>query len=128
MWLPCPTAVSIAKPQVYGSAAGGASPDTGVVIFTGQKAALGRLHTHRMLIVTVSDITLAIDLGHGDVRVVSRTNKLAGPDSGVTRGLTHPRCRAVDRARNAQDPTYPGLQEPTTLELTYPAWSNRRRG
>lgn len=37
----------------------------------GQKVALGRLHRHRTVTVTVSDTTVAIDLG--DVKVVRRT-------------------------------------------------------
>ena len=50
------------------------SKDTGVIMVAGQKIALGRLHQHRTLTVTVSDTTLAIDLGDGDVKVVRRTN------------------------------------------------------
>jgi hypothetical protein len=48
--------------------------NTGVVMVAGQKIALGRLHRHRTLTVTVSDTTLAIDLGDGDIKVVRRTN------------------------------------------------------
>ncbi len=48
--------------------------NTGVIMVAGQKIALGRLHQHRTLTVTVSDTTLAIDLGDGDVKVVRRTN------------------------------------------------------
>jgi transposase InsO family protein len=48
--------------------------NTGVVMVAGQKIALGRLHRHRTVTVTVSDTTLAIDLGDGDVKVVRRTN------------------------------------------------------
>ena len=40
----------------------------------GQKIALGRLHRHRTVTVTVSDTTLAIELDDGDVKVVRRTN------------------------------------------------------
>ena len=40
----------------------------------GQKIALGRLHQHRTLTVVVSDTTLAIELGDGEVKVVRRTN------------------------------------------------------
>lgn len=40
----------------------------------GQKIALGRLHRHRMLTVTISDTTIAVDLEDGDVKVVRRTN------------------------------------------------------
>ena len=39
----------------------------------GQKIALGRLHRHRTLTVTVSETTLAVDLGDGDVKVVRPT-------------------------------------------------------
>jgi hypothetical protein len=47
--------------------------NTGVIMVAGQKIALGRLHQHRTLTVTVSDTTL-INLGDGDVKVVRRTN------------------------------------------------------
>jgi transposase InsO family protein len=47
--------------------------NTGIIMVAGQKIALGRLHQHRTLTVTVSDTTLAIDLGDGDVKVVRRT-------------------------------------------------------
>jgi hypothetical protein len=47
--------------------------NTGVIMVAGQKIALGRLHQHRTLTVIVSDITLAIELGDGDVKVVRRT-------------------------------------------------------
>jgi hypothetical protein len=39
----------------------------------GQKIALGRLDRHRTVTVTVSETTLAIDLGYDDVKVVRRT-------------------------------------------------------
>ena len=48
--------------------------NTGIVMVAGQKIALGRLHRHRTLTVTVSDTTIAVDLGDGDVKVVRRTN------------------------------------------------------
>jgi hypothetical protein len=48
--------------------------NTGIIMVAGQKIALGRLHRHRTLTVTVSDTTIAIDLGDGDVKVVQRTN------------------------------------------------------
>jgi hypothetical protein len=48
--------------------------NSGVIMVAGQKIALGRLHRHRTLTVTVSDTTIAIDLGDGDVQVVRRTN------------------------------------------------------
>ena len=47
--------------------------NTGVIMVAGQRLALGRLHQHRTLTVIVSDITLAIELGDGDVKVVRRT-------------------------------------------------------
>jgi hypothetical protein len=47
--------------------------NTGVIMVAGQKVSLGRLHQHRTVTVTVSDNTLAIDLGDGDVKVVRRT-------------------------------------------------------
>src|SRR4051794_40022516 len=53
--------------------------NTGVVMVAGQKIALGRLHKHRTLTVTVSDTTLAIDLGDGDVKLVRRTNSQPVP-------------------------------------------------
>jgi hypothetical protein len=46
---------------------------TGVIMIAGQKVALGRLHQHRTVSVTVSDTTLAVDLDDGDVKVVRRT-------------------------------------------------------
>jgi hypothetical protein len=39
----------------------------------GQKVALGRAHKHQTLTVLVSETTLAIELGEGDIRVVRRT-------------------------------------------------------
>jgi len=48
--------------------------NTGVVLVAGQKIALGRLHRHRTLTVTISDTTIAVDLEDGDVKVVRRTN------------------------------------------------------
>jgi hypothetical protein len=48
--------------------------NTGIVMVAGQKIALGRLHRHRTVTVTVSDTTLAIDLDDGDVKVVRRIN------------------------------------------------------
>jgi hypothetical protein len=42
--------------------------NTGVVMVAGQKIALGRLHRHRTVTVTVSDTTLAIELDDGDVK------------------------------------------------------------
>jgi hypothetical protein len=51
--------------------------NTGIIMVVGQKIALGRLHRHRTVTVTVSDTTLAIDLGDGDVKVVRRTTTQA---------------------------------------------------
>jgi hypothetical protein len=48
--------------------------NTGIVMVAGQKIALGRLHRHRTLTVTVSDTTLANELDDGDGKVVRRTN------------------------------------------------------
>jgi hypothetical protein len=47
--------------------------NTGVIMVADQKVALGRLHQHRTLTVTVSDTTIAIDLGDGEIKVVRRT-------------------------------------------------------
>ncbi len=48
-----------------------------VITVAGQRVALGRLHQHRTVTVTVSDTTLAIDLDDGDVKVVRRTTTQA---------------------------------------------------
>jgi hypothetical protein len=48
--------------------------NTGVIMVAGQRIALGRLQRHCTLTVTVSDTTIAVDLGDGDVKVVRRTN------------------------------------------------------
>jgi hypothetical protein len=47
--------------------------NTGVIMVVGQKIALGRIHKHQTVTVLVSDITLAIQFGDGDVRVIRRT-------------------------------------------------------
>jgi hypothetical protein len=47
--------------------------NTGVVMVVGQKIALGRIHKHQAVTVLVSDITLAVESGDGDVRVIRRT-------------------------------------------------------
>jgi len=39
----------------------------------GQKAALGRVHAGQTVTVPVSDTTLTIEFGDGDVRVIRRT-------------------------------------------------------
>jgi transposase InsO family protein len=46
---------------------------TGLIMVCGQKAALGRSHAGQTVTVHVSDTTLAIELGDGDVRVIRRT-------------------------------------------------------
>ncbi len=47
--------------------------NTGVIMVAGQKVALGRVHRHQTVTVMVSETTLAIEFGDGDVRVVRRT-------------------------------------------------------
>ncbi|SFP00188.1 Transposase InsO and inactivated derivatives [Actinomadura madurae] len=47
--------------------------NSGVVMVTGQKIALGRLHAGRVVTIHVADTTLAIELGDDDVRTVRRT-------------------------------------------------------
>jgi hypothetical protein len=47
--------------------------NTGVIMVAGQKIALGRIHKHQTVTVLVSDTTLAVELGDGDVRVTRRT-------------------------------------------------------
>ncbi|MEU1608004.1 IS481 family transposase [Micromonospora matsumotoense] len=47
--------------------------NSGIIMVTGQKVALGRLHRHQTVTVTVSDTTLAIELADGDTKVVRRT-------------------------------------------------------
>jgi hypothetical protein len=47
---------------------------TGVLMVTGQRVSLGREHAHQIVVVTVSETTLAIDVGDGDQRVFRRTN------------------------------------------------------
>jgi hypothetical protein len=44
-----------------------------VIMIVGQKVALGRMHKHQTVTVLVSETTLAIELGDGDVRVIRRT-------------------------------------------------------
>ena len=39
----------------------------------GQKVALGRIHKHQTVTVLVSETTLAVELGDGDVRVIRLT-------------------------------------------------------
>jgi hypothetical protein len=43
----------------------------------GQKIALGRIHQHQTVTVLVSETTLAVELGDGDVRVIRRTTTQA---------------------------------------------------
>ena len=47
--------------------------NSGIIMVAGQKVALGRLHQHKTVTVTVSDTTLAIELTDGDTTVVRRT-------------------------------------------------------
>ncbi|WP_326564242.1 IS481 family transposase [Micromonospora peucetia] len=47
--------------------------NSGTIMVTGQKVALGRLHRHQTVTVTVSDTTLAIELTDGDTKVIRRT-------------------------------------------------------
>jgi transposase InsO family protein len=51
--------------------------NTGVIMVVGQKIALGRIHKHQTVTVLVSDTTLAVELGDGDVRVIRRTTTQA---------------------------------------------------
>lgn len=45
----------------------------GVILVTGQKVALGRVHKHQTVTVLVSETTLAIELDDQEVCVVRRT-------------------------------------------------------
>ncbi|RQX00221.1 IS481 family transposase [Micromonospora inaquosa] len=47
--------------------------NSGIIMVAGQKVALGRLHRHQTVTVTVSETTLAIELTDGDTKVVRRT-------------------------------------------------------
>jgi transposase InsO family protein len=47
--------------------------NTGIVMVVGQKIALGRMHKHQTVTVLVSETTLTVELGDGDVRVFRRT-------------------------------------------------------
>lgn len=47
--------------------------NTGMIMVAGQKAALGRVHAGKTVTVLVSDTTLTIDCGDGEVRVLRRT-------------------------------------------------------
>jgi hypothetical protein len=51
--------------------------NTGVIMVVGQKIALGRIHQHQTVTVLVSETTLAVELGDGDVRVIRRTTTQA---------------------------------------------------
>ena len=44
-----------------------------MIMVAGQKIALGRTHKHQTVAVLVSDTTLAVEPGDGDVRVIRRT-------------------------------------------------------
>ena len=50
--------------------------NTGVVMVCGQKVALGRVHQHQTVTISVSDTTLAIELDDGQTRIVRRTTTL----------------------------------------------------
>ena len=47
--------------------------NSGIIMVAGQKVALGRLHRHQTVTVTVSETTLAIELTDGDTKVIRRT-------------------------------------------------------
>ncbi|MEV0158168.1 cellulose binding domain-containing protein, partial [Micromonospora sp. NPDC050686] len=47
--------------------------NSGIIMVAGQKIALGRLHRHQTVTVTVSETTLAIELTDDDTKVVRRT-------------------------------------------------------
>ncbi len=47
--------------------------NTGVIMVVGQKVALGRIHQHQTVTVLVSETTLTVEFGDGDVRVIRRT-------------------------------------------------------
>jgi hypothetical protein len=47
--------------------------NSGVVMVVGQKIALGRVHAHKTVTISVSETTLAIELDDGEPRVVRRT-------------------------------------------------------
>jgi len=51
--------------------------NTGVIMVVGQKIALGRVHKGQTVTVLVSDTTLAVELGDGEVRVICRTTTQA---------------------------------------------------
>jgi hypothetical protein len=46
--------------------------NTGVIMVVGHKIALGRIHQHRTVRVLVSETTLIVKLGDGDIRVIRR--------------------------------------------------------
>ncbi|HEY4992028.1 MAG TPA: IS481 family transposase, partial [Nakamurella sp.] len=47
--------------------------NTGIIMVTGQKIALGRIHAHQVVTVHVAENTLSIELASDDVRTVRRT-------------------------------------------------------
>lgn len=47
--------------------------NTGVIMVVGQKVALSRIHQHQTVTVIVSETTLTVEFGDGDVRVIRRT-------------------------------------------------------
>jgi hypothetical protein len=51
--------------------------NSGIIMVAGQKIALGRVHKGQTVTVLVSDTTLAVELGDGEVRVICRTTTQA---------------------------------------------------
>ena len=47
--------------------------NTGIIMVTGQKIALGRIHARRTVTVHVAADTITIDLDSGDTRTIRRT-------------------------------------------------------
>jgi hypothetical protein len=58
-------------------------------VVAGQNVAVGRLHQHRTVRVTVSDTTLAMDLDDRDVKVVRRTTTPPSVASGTATADRH---------------------------------------
>jgi hypothetical protein len=51
--------------------------NTGAILVTGQRVALGRVHAHTIVTVYVADTTLTIETADGDPRTVARTTSQA---------------------------------------------------
>ncbi|WP_131830149.1 hypothetical protein [Mycobacteroides abscessus] len=51
--------------------------NTGVIMVAGQKIALGRVHQHQTVTVYVAEVTMTIEFGDSDTRVVRRTTETA---------------------------------------------------